>query len=198
MFQVSTTPIIRSTQMCNYSLQYWSYFLCSYLPPAWHAGRTPEWTCRIINKLLCVASRWTIINIYPSVRVLALMWETTSIPLQNKGIIIRLGISVFMLLDSRLEHRSSWAKWQQSFPKYNLFWISSWIWTWFVVFLFQIFDFVTLPEEMLTSFVLIMLFCPKFSSSDMNIYLVSSTLTSRTIYLQVTKKASVSYLFCTQ
>ena len=33
MFRVSNTPIIRSTQNCNYSLQYWSYFLCSYLPP---------------------------------------------------------------------------------------------------------------------------------------------------------------------
>jgi len=25
MFRVSTTPIIRSTQNCNYSLRYWSY-----------------------------------------------------------------------------------------------------------------------------------------------------------------------------
>ena len=33
MFRVSTTPIIKSTQNCNYSLRYWSYFLCSYLPP---------------------------------------------------------------------------------------------------------------------------------------------------------------------
>jgi len=32
MFRVSTTPIIRSTQKFNYSLRYWSYFLCSYLP----------------------------------------------------------------------------------------------------------------------------------------------------------------------
>jgi len=35
MFRVSNTPIIRSTQNCNYSLLYWSYFLCSYLPPTW-------------------------------------------------------------------------------------------------------------------------------------------------------------------
>jgi len=26
MFRVSTTPIIKSTQKCNYSLRYWSYF----------------------------------------------------------------------------------------------------------------------------------------------------------------------------
>jgi len=59
-------------------------------------------------------------------------------------------------------------------------------------------NFATLSEEMLTSFVFIMSFCSKFFSSHMNIHLVSSTLTSSPIYLQVTKKASVSYLFCTQ
>ena len=40
MFRVSTTPISRSTQNCNYSLRYWSYFLCSYLPPTWSI-----WSC---------------------------------------------------------------------------------------------------------------------------------------------------------
>ena len=80
MFRVSTTPIIRSTQNCNYSLRYWSYFLCSYVPPTWpiqavvtvlctpddECGWHPkhvEWTCRIINRLLCVAPRWKIMNI---------------------------------------------------------------------------------------------------------------------------------------
>jgi hypothetical protein len=29
----------------------------------WHPKHV-EWTCRIINRLLCVASRWTIINIF--------------------------------------------------------------------------------------------------------------------------------------
>ena len=38
MFRVSNTPIIRSTQNCNYSHRYWSYFLCSYLPPTWPRG----------------------------------------------------------------------------------------------------------------------------------------------------------------
>jgi len=85
MFRVSTTPIIRSTQNCNYSLRYWSYFLCSYLPPTWPSLATleggsctvpeavvkvlctsddgcgchpkhVEWICRIINRLLYVAS----------------------------------------------------------------------------------------------------------------------------------------------
>jgi len=42
MFPVSTTRIIRSTQNCNYSLRYWSYFLCSYLPPTWSPLATLE------------------------------------------------------------------------------------------------------------------------------------------------------------
>ena len=86
MFRVWTTPIIRSTQNCNYSLRYWSYFFVQ-LPPSnvaklvtleggsWPVPEavvtvlcTPddgcvEWTCRIINRVLCVASCWTIINI---------------------------------------------------------------------------------------------------------------------------------------
>jgi len=37
IFRVSNTPIIRSTQNCNYSLRYWSYILCSYLPPTWRS-----------------------------------------------------------------------------------------------------------------------------------------------------------------
>ena len=91
MFRVSTTPVIRSTQNCNYSLRYWSYSLCSYLPSTWPSLATleggtggcsysfvyswwvcvcvcgwhpkhVEWTCRIINRPFCVASRWEIIN----------------------------------------------------------------------------------------------------------------------------------------
>ena len=82
-FQVSTTPITKSTQNCNYSLRYWSTWprwrevaaqkiwpvpeavvtvLCT--PDGgcgWHPKHV-EWTCRIINSLLCVASRWTTIN----------------------------------------------------------------------------------------------------------------------------------------
>ena len=42
MFRVSTTLIIRITQNCNYSLRYWSYFLCSYLPPTWPSLVTLE------------------------------------------------------------------------------------------------------------------------------------------------------------
>ena len=92
MFRVSTTPNIRSTQNCNYSLRYWSYFLYSYLPPTWPSLATlqegsctvteavvtvlctpddgcgwhpkhVERTCRIINRLLCVVSLWTILSI---------------------------------------------------------------------------------------------------------------------------------------
>jgi hypothetical protein len=38
IFRVSTTPIIRITQNCNYSLRYW----CSYLPPTWPSLATLE------------------------------------------------------------------------------------------------------------------------------------------------------------
>ena len=92
MFRVSITPIIRSTQNCNYSLRYcaatslqrgqaWPHWrkeaaqkiwpvpegvvtvLCT--PDdgcGWHPKHV-QWTCRRINRLLCVASRWTIIDI---------------------------------------------------------------------------------------------------------------------------------------
>ena len=38
IFRVSTTPIIRSTQNCKYSLRCW----CSYLPPTWPSLATLE------------------------------------------------------------------------------------------------------------------------------------------------------------
>jgi len=91
MFWVSTTPIIRRTQNCNYSLRYsaatslqldqfghvggrqlnkkiWPVpeavvtVLCT--PDdgcGWHTKHV-EWTCRIITRLLCVVSCWIIIN----------------------------------------------------------------------------------------------------------------------------------------
>jgi len=94
MFRVSTTPVIRSTQNCNYSLRYCAATSLQrgqvQLRPLWRevavqkiwpvseavvtvlcipddgCGWRPkhvQWTCRIINRLLCVASRWGIINI---------------------------------------------------------------------------------------------------------------------------------------
>jgi len=70
MFRVSATPIIRSTQNCNYSLRY-----CAATSlqsgqvnlatlEAGSCTKNMKRTCRIINRLICVASRWTIINIY--------------------------------------------------------------------------------------------------------------------------------------
>jgi len=81
MFRVSTTLIIRSTQNCKYSLRYWprwreiaaekkiwplpeAVFTVLCTPDdecGWHPKHV-EWTCRIINGLLCVASRFTVIN----------------------------------------------------------------------------------------------------------------------------------------
>jgi len=95
----ATLLIIRSTQNCNYSPRNWSHFLCSYLPPTWpslatlEGGRFTvpetvftvlcipdvgcgwhpkhvEWTCRIINRLFCVASSWTGISRFSSLRFL--------------------------------------------------------------------------------------------------------------------------------
>jgi hypothetical protein len=91
-FRVSTTPIIGRTQNCNYSPRYWSYFCaatslqCGQAWPRWREVAAPvpeavvtvlctpddgcgwhpkhvERTFKIINRLICVASRWTIINI---------------------------------------------------------------------------------------------------------------------------------------
>jgi len=92
MFRLSTTPIIRSTQNCNYSLRYsaatslqrgqawprWREVAVQKIWPVpeavvtvlctlddgcgWHLKHV-EWTCRIINRLFCVASLWTVINI---------------------------------------------------------------------------------------------------------------------------------------
>ena len=108
MFWVSTTPIIRGIQNCNYSLRYsnvaklawprWRETAAQKIWPVPEAGAWPrwretaaqkiwpvreavvtvlytpddgccwhpkheEWTCRITKRLLCVASRWTIISI---------------------------------------------------------------------------------------------------------------------------------------
>jgi len=93
MFRVSTTPIIRSIQNCNYSLRYcaatslqrgqarpcWREKAAQKIWPVpeavvtvlctgddgcgWHPKHV-QWTCRVINRLFCVASRWTIINIF--------------------------------------------------------------------------------------------------------------------------------------
>jgi len=78
MFRLSTTPIIRCTQNYNYSLRYWSYFCAATWPApeavvtvlcapddgcGWHPKHV-QGTCRIINRLFCVASRWTFPNIY--------------------------------------------------------------------------------------------------------------------------------------
>ena len=90
MFRVSTTPIIRSTQNCNCSLRYcaathlkrgqgwprWREVAAQKIWPVpeavvtvlytpddgcgWHPKHV-LWACRIINRLLCVASRWKLL-----------------------------------------------------------------------------------------------------------------------------------------
>jgi len=115
MFRVSTTPIITSTQNCNYSLRYWSYFLCSYLSPTWSGLATleggsctvpetvvtvlctpddgygwhpkhVEWNCRIINRLLCVASRWTIMNIFLVISLLLVLFTHFIVDIKSRAV----------------------------------------------------------------------------------------------------------------
>jgi len=77
MFWVSTTPIIRRTQNCQAGhvggrqlhKKIWSVpeavvtVLCTTDDRCgWHPKHVQR-TCRIINRMFCVASRWTIINI---------------------------------------------------------------------------------------------------------------------------------------
>jgi len=77
----STTPIIRSTQNCFHrgqaSLATMEGGSCTKIWPVpeavvtvlctpddgygWHPKHV-QWTCRLINRLLCVASGWTVIN----------------------------------------------------------------------------------------------------------------------------------------
>jgi len=58
MFRVSTTPINRSTQNCNYSIRYWSYLLCSYLPPTWPSLATlEEGSCTIPEAVVTVLKK---------------------------------------------------------------------------------------------------------------------------------------------
>jgi len=52
--EVAAQKHITSTGGCSYSFVYSG---CG-----WHPKHV-EWTCRIINRLLCVASRWAVINI---------------------------------------------------------------------------------------------------------------------------------------
>jgi len=52
----SYTKNMTSTGGCSYSFVYYDDGC------VWHPKHV-EWTCRIINRLLCVASRWTNINI---------------------------------------------------------------------------------------------------------------------------------------
>ena len=73
MFRVSTTrqptwPSLATLEggSCTKNVTITGGSSCSFVYPDygcdWHLKHV-EWTCRIINRLLCAASRWTIINI---------------------------------------------------------------------------------------------------------------------------------------
>ena len=57
MFRVSTTPIISSTQNGNYSLRYWLYFSCSYLPqtcPNYSLATLEGDSCKVTEAVVTV------------------------------------------------------------------------------------------------------------------------------------------------
>jgi hypothetical protein len=132
MFRVSTTPIIRSTQNCNYSLRYcaatflqhgqvltwprWREVAAQNIWPVpeavvtvlcapvdgcgWHPKHV-EWTCRIINRLLCVASRWTIINIYSFYICLRKLWIAS---IENSTRLFVASVYLIGIVCARLNH----------------------------------------------------------------------------------------------
>ena len=114
MFRVSATLIIKDTQNCNYSLRYWSATSLQH-GPAWPSWRgvaaqkiwpvleavftvlcTPgdgcgwhpkhvKWTRRIINRLLCVATRWTIIASNTALQSMSRLNSSNSDSLSHSG-----------------------------------------------------------------------------------------------------------------
>ena len=113
MFRVSITPIIRSTQNCNYSLQYcaatslqrgqasmaidsvtniWPVpeavvrVLCTPDDGCDGHPKHVQWTCRIINRLRSVAASWTIANIVVKILIVVLCPGAWSLHTDSHGI----------------------------------------------------------------------------------------------------------------
>ena len=78
--------------------------LCTHDGCSWHPEHV-EWTCRIINRLLCVASRWTIINI----QKVKVKW-----PRYMPGVAQRVGRGIALLFDG---HSTRWGWVVSSTPR---------------------------------------------------------------------------------
>ena len=96
-------------------------------------------------------------------------------PYKTTGKIIVLYISNFKFLESKLEDKRFSTKWQQEFPVFNLFLISSWIQFWCVKVVTKYLNFSTLSKELLPNFILRLQLA--FWSRDMTVYLVLSAFT---------------------
>ena len=79
----------------------------------WHPNHV-EWTCKIINRLLCVASRWTIINtayhIYSRRRSL----ETTLRSSSKINVILEKGAHRYDYITKVIDKATGEAVWQSS------------------------------------------------------------------------------------
>jgi hypothetical protein len=78
-----------------------------------------------------VSSCWNFFGITLRLRSFINVWDQVSHPHKTTGKILVLCVLIFIFLDSKLEDKRFCAEWQQAFPDFNLFLISSWIEFWF-------------------------------------------------------------------
>jgi len=125
MFRVSTTPIIRSTQNCNYSLRYWSYFFFVQLRHSNVAklGLLPVWRWRI----LCLWFRASLIYInscptrcntkqsiyYPASSLYMFRVSTTSIIRSTQNCNYSLRYWSYILCSCLFPTWPTWPRWRE-------------------------------------------------------------------------------------
>ena len=121
--------------------------------------------------------------------------DQVSRPYKTTGKIIVIYISVFKSVDSKLEDKRLCTEWQQAFPDFNLLLISSWIEFWFFKVVPKYLNSSTLPNELLSIFILWLR--PAFWSRDLTMFLVLSEFTWRPISLLLINKPTVFFILCT-
>jgi hypothetical protein len=75
--------------------------------------------------------------------------DQVSHPYKTIGKIMVLYILIFTFLDSRREDKSFWTAWQQAFPEYRLFLISSWMQFWSLNAVPKYLNFATFSKDLL-------------------------------------------------
>jgi hypothetical protein len=73
---------------------------------------------------------------------------------KTTGKIIDLYVLIFKFLDSKLEDKRFYTEWQQAFPEFSLFLISSWIEVWYVKVVPRYLNSSTLSNKLLSVFIL--------------------------------------------